>query len=876
MHRSGTSLLGCLLQRLGLVLPGEIIAADQCSSESRLEWREVADIEWRWIIEWREVADIQQRLLIDLDRCGPAAQGAQAMPQQWMQHPATQVAKAQLNQLLGREALQQNAPWGFNDPRTSRLLPLWIALAQELNLPLRLLLAVRDPEQVVRSVQGRDSSIGAIDAIAVQQLWWRYNLEAIEAAQAAGLPMHVFDYRSWFAAPEQQLQALLPSIAELKPSAQQIQQALSLIKPKLCSGIGNVTDHDQALEPALPSALQQLYQQLLQSPLPTYWPSSEPPESLLVQPVANDPGPPPSWAAWCDQQPAQPAPLWHGTIDAAAELIISLWGSFWSDIEPHLLLQHLPLFSPLGLLDQHRSSNSQLRVKRQCGAAIGESLRIGLNLSLPPPESSELWLAELRAQDLIWDPDPVRVHLLRALGLPAWLLSPSLAVNSWLEQPLAKNPSAWAAQLGLTAVKSGSLLVLADAGPSWAKALAAESARQSNARQPQISYHPGWLQLVLSTPLSGLAAAGWLAAAARTSARLVHVGPGAETRTWAWLKDLKSEPITANVGLLPNELRKLHQGAASTRWRRAWYRAEEQLLLNAKEQLRLIKTSLRRPVLNSYATSLNAVDQIRAEDRCSPPAHELFLHHNDEPVVTVVVSLFNYADRIISTLNSVAAQTQAKLELIVVDDASTDRGEELVLRWMQQHRFRFARLQLLQHKLNAGLATARNTAFAAAYSSWCFVLDADNKLMPEAVQDCLAIAQQGDAQLAVVHPLIRVEAERGLHDDQNLLIGMASWQVEKFVDGNYIDAMALVRCSAWKDVGGYTHIAGGLEDFDFWCKLVEAGWHGQQCSKILATYCRHKNSMTAKETRHKVVELRSCVKARHPWLSTSLGKSISN
>ena len=34
------------------------------------------------------------------------------------------------------------------------------------------------------------------------------------------------------------------------------------------------------------------------------------------------------------------------------------------------------------------------------------------------------------------------------------------------------------------------------------------------------------------------------------------------------------------------------------------------------------------------------------------------------------------------------------------------------------------------------------------------------------------------------------------------------------------DAMALVRRSAWDAVGGYTHIQGGWEDYDFWCKLL--------------------------------------------------------
>ena len=56
----------------------------------------------------------------------------------------------------------------------------------------------------------------------------------------------------------------------------------------------------------------------------------------------------------------------------------------------------------------------------------------------------------------------------------------------------------------------------------------------------------------------------------------------------------------------------------------------------------------------------------------------------------VVVSLYNYAGRIEEALNSVAAQTEAVLELVVVDDASSDDGAELVRAWMQAHQTRFA------------------------------------------------------------------------------------------------------------------------------------------------------------------------------------------
>jgi glycosyltransferase involved in cell wall biosynthesis len=236
----------------------------------------------------------------------------------------------------------------------------------------------------------------------------------------------------------------------------------------------------------------------------------------------------------------------------------------------------------------------------------------------------------------------------------------------------------------------------------------------------------------------------------------------------------------------------------------------------------------------------------------------------------VLVSLFNYSNRILDALNSVAQQRQRLLELIVVDDASSDDGAERVTAWMQEQivadQNPFAMLQLVRHTHNGGLATARNTGFRLAKATWCFVLDADNILYPNALSACLALAEAGPDALAVVHPIIAVEAEPGMVTEQRSLVAGPSWQREILTQGNAVDAMALVRRRAWEAVGGYTHIEGGWEDYDLWCKLIEQGWHGLQCPRVLALYRSHPASMSATVTNSSWPPLRRTLQKRHPWL----------
>ena len=515
--------------------------------------------------------------------------------------------------------------------------------------------------------------------------------------------------------------------------------------------------------------------------------------------------------------------------------MISLCGCSLSEWQSHLWLQKLPIPAlgrrtmPADIAEPH---NLLLTAAHD---PVSEKLaltRIALNLELPPPERAQHWLSHLRDQEGIWDPDPARVLLLRALGLPAHWLDQAAPANGWLLQPAAADPDVWGAQLGLAPPVVGEVVVLGPAGSDWDRALAQEAAHQGPAPNPAIAYLPGWPELINASPAAALAQAGWLVASAARAAQLVLVeGATDADPAWTALGPLATPPLMLEAPLTPGELRSEFAG-------------------------------------ESFAL---------AEDRPSGSIEELYSWQTwPKAKVAVVVSLFNYADRIEAALDSVANQTQPELELIVVDDASSDASAAVVRAWMQTRiatgAHPFVRLQLLRHGRNTGLAAARNTAFTAAQSPWCFVLDADNALYPDAVRACLAVAQAGSEALAVVHPLLAVEAEPGRPDEQRSLVSTAPWQRDRLCTGNVVDAMALVRRSAWQSVGGYTHIDGGWEDFDFWCKLVDGGFHGIQCPRVLAVYRSHATSMSHTATNHRWRALSRTLQRRHPWLQLPLAR----
>jgi len=230
--------------------------------------------------------------------------------------------------------------------------------------------------------------------------------------------------------------------------------------------------------------------------------------------------------------------------------------------------------------------------------------------------------------------------------------------------------------------------------------------------------------------------------------------------------------------------------------------------------------------------------------------------------VTVAVPLFNYAHTVVEALDSVLAQTLYPLDLVIVDDASTDRSLDVALEWARAHAGRFNCVMVLRNHVNAGLAGSRNAAFAAAETPYVLPLDADNLLRPPCCETLLAAVSEGRAAFA--YPVAQEFGGR------TGLMGSLPYDPSRLIGGNYIDAMALVAKSAWSAAGGYAQGLFGWEDYDFWCALAETGLFGVGVGgPPLADYRVHATSMLHQvtdrlEVKHRVIQR---IEQRHPWLS---------
>jgi glycosyltransferase involved in cell wall biosynthesis len=233
----------------------------------------------------------------------------------------------------------------------------------------------------------------------------------------------------------------------------------------------------------------------------------------------------------------------------------------------------------------------------------------------------------------------------------------------------------------------------------------------------------------------------------------------------------------------------------------------------------------------------------------------------DDAAVTVIVPLHNYAQYVTEALESVAAQTLGLLDLVVVDDASTDASRDIALAWAQQNAGRFNRLLVIANEANAGLGPTRNAGFAAAETPYVLPLDADNRLRPACCARLLEAARAGTA--AFVYPVLQEFGEQA--KQRNVF----PYAPVRLIGVPHIDATALIARAAWAAAGGYGDSRLGWEDYEFWCRLAEQGLYGAQLAgEPLAEYRVHGDSLllaTTETQAHKPAVMAEMTR-RHPWL----------
>ena len=218
------------------------------------------------------------------------------------------------------------------------------------------------------------------------------------------------------------------------------------------------------------------------------------------------------------------------------------------------------------------------------------------------------------------------------------------------------------------------------------------------------------------------------------------------------------------------------------------------------------------------------------------------------PAISVIVPCYNAAAFVPATLRSVLAQQGFELQIIVVDDGSTDGSPERVAR-------EFPGVALVR-QANAGVAAARNTGLAHARHDWVAFIDADDLWLPGKLQaQWELLARHPDASLAYTAWKVWASnepeptadwlselAHEAVHSDE--WQGPSGWiYPELLVDCVVWTSSVLVRRELLVQAGGFDVALRIGEDWDLWLRLSRLT-PMLRVTQPLAIYRMHPNSIT--------------------------------
>ena len=121
------------------------------------------------------------------------------------------------------------------------------------------------------------------------------------------------------------------------------------------------------------------------------------------------------------------------------------------------------------------------------------------------------------------------------------------------------------------------------------------------------------------------------------------------------------------------------------------------------------------------------------------------------PLVSIAIPAYNHALFIEACLASVCAQTYPELELVLIDDGSTDNTFEIAKSFLEQHRRRFRRI-VLECRQNQGVSANSNACIEACQGEWVHLLGSDDVLYPNKVERIQQFIEDWTCtDLALVH-----------------------------------------------------------------------------------------------------------------------------
>lgn len=204
------------------------------------------------------------------------------------------------------------------------------------------------------------------------------------------------------------------------------------------------------------------------------------------------------------------------------------------------------------------------------------------------------------------------------------------------------------------------------------------------------------------------------------------------------------------------------------------------------------------------------------------------------------MACYNSSAYLDEAISSVLAQTLGDLELILVDDCSTDNTLEIAKRYQMQD----DRVLVLSLPVNSGPAIARNAGIRVARGEWLGILDSDDVAMPLRFEEQMKLAESDKGSVMIGSNSISIDEQGHVikkhkypPNHQDLVKRLSSTRAFP------PHSSMVYRRDVVQDLSGFNPIYVPSEDADLWCRLSEIG-KVSSVGKPLVKIRKHAHNMS--------------------------------
>lgn len=204
--------------------------------------------------------------------------------------------------------------------------------------------------------------------------------------------------------------------------------------------------------------------------------------------------------------------------------------------------------------------------------------------------------------------------------------------------------------------------------------------------------------------------------------------------------------------------------------------------------------------------------------------------------VSVIIPCYNYGQYLEQAIDSVIKQSIRPHEIIIVDDGSTDNSWEIICGLVEKYKSRF-NIGGIKTK-NGGLSSARNAGIKMATGKYIMSFDSDDIMRPDCIKEHLKLADENSI----------VTCGLMAFGNENYTAYPRKAKIELLLKTNVIYSNSLFPKKMWESVGGFDEseiMRKGLEDWEMWIRMAEAGAEFKVSKYIGLLWRRHPNTMSS-------------------------------